>query len=168
LSYSVKIEEEWIRHLEIGCYKGSEQWPNYEVLPKTPWNYGLALDPAQIKQSVKVSVKDQLAEQPWTVAGAPVELRLKARRIPNWGLQDETAAELQNSPICTDGEPEEEIAMIPLGCARLRMSCLPVVEDGDESTPWAKAPERIAFEKRPKSMFDVLQEKVDDKVQKDV
>src|SRR5262249_15645309 len=37
LSFSLKIGERYAR------YGGKEQWPELEVYPTTPWNYGLAL-----------------------------------------------------------------------------------------------------------------------------
>jgi hypothetical protein len=70
--------------------------------------------------------------QPWTVESAPIELKAKARRIPSWKIgDDQTVEELLQSPVIS-GEPEEEITLIPMGCARLRMSCLPVAGDGPD------------------------------------
>jgi hypothetical protein len=170
LSYSIKIEEEWRKHLDIGHtpYKGTEEWPNWEVMPKTPWNYGLILDPDHVEDSVSVLEKgERIAEQPWTVDGAPIEIKVKAKKIRNWTLQDETAGELQNSPIRSE-EPVEEISMIPLGCARLRMSCLPLIGDGEDANDWESTPPTVDFEMRPKNRFDVKEAVVTDKKQKDV
>ncbi|CAG7613728.1 beta-L-arabinofuranosidase domain-containing protein [Paenibacillus allorhizosphaerae] len=169
LSYSIKIEEEWRKHLDIGHdpYRGTAEWPNWEVLPKTPWNYGLVLDRNNIEESVTVNEKERMEEQPWTVEGAPVEIKVKAKRIPNWTLQDETVDELQNSPIRSE-EPEEEISMIPLGCARLRMSCLPMIDDSEEANEWQKAAPHIEFAKRSKNRFDIIEPVVNDKKQEDV
>src|SRR5205807_2319963 len=38
LTYSLEIGEKYQR------YGGSDEWPEYEVVPTTPWNYGLAID----------------------------------------------------------------------------------------------------------------------------
>jgi hypothetical protein len=70
-------------------------------------------------------------------------------------MQDETVAELQESPVYSD-EKEEEITLIPMGCARLRMSCLPIVDNGPESRKWVTPPPHVPFEDRPKNRFDEL------------
>ena len=38
LTYSLQIKEEYKRH------GGTDEWPAWEILPTTPWNYGLVLD----------------------------------------------------------------------------------------------------------------------------
>lgn len=127
-SYSVKIGERWQR-----C-GGTDEWPEWEVFPTTPWNYGLILPEGSATKAFPVREK-KVPKQPWTPDAAPIEMRAKAKRIPNWKLQNETVAELQNSPI-RSGEPEEEILLIPLGCARLRMSCLPAIGAGTDARAW--------------------------------
>src|SRR6266568_5293251 len=50
LTFSLRIGENWTR------YGGTEPWPEWEVTPTTPWNYGLVLnehDPAKSFQIVK-------------------------------------------------------------------------------------------------------------------
>ncbi|MGI6544707.1 MAG: beta-L-arabinofuranosidase domain-containing protein [Limnochordia bacterium] len=154
LSYSVKIGEEWRKHLDIGnkTYEGTEEWPNWEVLPTTPWNYGLVLDIDNVEASTIVLERD-VTDQPWSVESAPIEIQVKAKRIPEWILQDETVAELQESPVYTDTE-EETITLIPLGCARLRMSCLPLVSDDPETSRWQTPPAHIPIKDRPTNRFD--------------
>lgn len=124
LSYSVKIGERWNR-----C-GGTDEWPEWEVIPTTAWNYGLA----DLKDFT-VTEKPVTASQPWKPENAPVEIRANAKRIPNWKLEKETVAELQASPV-RSSEPVETITLIPLGCARLRMSCLPVIGAGREAREW--------------------------------
>ena len=120
LSYSVRIEERWKR------YGTNQDWPEWEVFPDSPWNYGLLIDRDNPAKSLEVTVRDGVSEQPWTLKNAPVEIRANAKRIAEWGLENNTVQELQPSPVESD-EPEETITMIPLGCARLRMSCLPTI-----------------------------------------
>lgn len=131
LSYSVKIGERWKK-----C-GGTESWPDWEAWPTTPWNYGLVIDRNKPQASLKVIKKGVRSEQPWTVNESPIEIRAKVKRIPNWKLVNETADELQLSPIKSN-QSQETITMIPLGCARLRMSCLPTVEHGPQAKEWEK------------------------------
>jgi hypothetical protein len=133
LSYSVRIGERWNR-----C-GGTDEWPEWEVFPTTPWNYGLVLDKADARTAFRVSEKAQVSLQPWKLENAPVEIKVLAKRIPQWKLENETAAELQVSPVRSD-QPSEEITLIPLGCARLRMACLPVIGEGPDAREWQAAP----------------------------
>jgi hypothetical protein len=135
LSYSVRIEERWSR-----C-GGTDGWPEWEVAPTTPWNYGLVLDKADLQTAFSVSEKPEVALQPWTIEYAPIEIRAKAKRIPQWKLENHTVAELQVSPIRSN-QPTEEITLIPLGCARLRMSCLPIIGEGPDAQEWQEKPEQ--------------------------
>ena len=132
LSYSVRIEEEWKR-----C-GGTEEWPQWEVIPTTPWNYGLDIDRQNPTASLRVEEKGIKDKQPWTVESAPVEISADAKRIPEWGLEDETVQQLLPSPILSH-EKKERIRMIPLGCARLRMSCLPVIGNAPEAQRWHRS-----------------------------
>jgi hypothetical protein len=129
LSYSLRIGERWNR---VG---GNDAWPEWEVLPTTPWNYGLVLDEAHPEQAFEVTVKGPPAAQPWTVDAAPIEITARGRRIPGWRLENETVAELRSSPIRSDA-PTEPLTLIPLGCARLRIGCFPVIGASSDAREW--------------------------------
>jgi DUF1680 family protein len=129
LSYSVRIGERW---QQCG---GTPSWPEWEVLPTNPWNYGLIVDRERPADSLVVQEESSIAPQPWTVDAAPVTITARAKRIAAWGLVDETVAPLQASPIRSDS-PEETITLVPLGCARLRIACLPVIGDGADAREW--------------------------------
>ena len=144
LSYSVKIGEKWqIVSDDAGTYTHPEPhlFENYEVMPTTPWNYGLCMDSGDINSCVRIKeIKKGIADQPWTLENAPIVLYARARRISEWVIEDDMAAELQPSPVYTECEMEE-IELVPLGCARLRMSCLPLVTvDGEKGVKWISAP----------------------------
>jgi hypothetical protein len=128
LSYSVKIAERWRR-----C-GGTDAWPEWEVLPASAWNYGLVLD----GRPMEAKARGAVAEQPWTVEATPVEIRVQAKKILKWKLENETVGELQPGPV-RSSEPVETITLIPLGCARLRMSVLPVIGEGREARVWREA-----------------------------
>jgi hypothetical protein len=129
LSYSVAIEEEWRR-----C-GGDDAWPEWEVYPASAWNYGLVLDAEDTADALRVSRCRQIDGQPWTIENAPVEITARGRKIPGWKLENNTVQELRRGPIRSD-DPDEEVRLIPLGCARLRMSCLPLIGDGPGAREW--------------------------------
>ncbi|CAF4418098.1 unnamed protein product, partial [Rotaria magnacalcarata] len=82
LSFSLDINEEWNR---IG---GQYDWPEYEVLPKSYWNYGLILtnDHDLIIERQKKK-NDRL--NPFIRTNVPLQLEVRARRIPSWIADDQ-------------------------------------------------------------------------------
>jgi len=80
LVYSLKIGENW-KH--IGGVQPHADW---EVYPTTPWNYGLVIDPANPGKSIKV-VKKPVGLMPYSPEGAPVELKVTGRLVPEWRLE---------------------------------------------------------------------------------
>ena len=134
LTYSLKIGEKIVR---VG---GTDKWPAVEIHPTTPWNYGL-LDWSDRPDWFEVNVKPgPIAAQPFQFDAAPIELRGKAKKIPNW-KQDRLGlvGTLCESKIKSD-EPIETITLIPMGCARLRISSFPVIGTGPEAHEWIAQP----------------------------
>jgi hypothetical protein len=68
----------------------------------------------------------RLADQPFNVDSAPLELRAKAHMIPKWKMEDGLVGPISSlpSPVVTN-EPIETVTLVPMGCARLRISAFP-------------------------------------------
>jgi hypothetical protein len=84
------------------------------------------------------------SNQPFTLETAPIELKAKARKIPNWkedyvGLVDK----LQPSPV-KSSEPVETVTLVPMGAARLRIAAFPVIGDGPDAREWKLPPPPMA------------------------
>jgi hypothetical protein len=131
LSFSLKIGEKWTR------YGGTDNWPEYEVSPQSPWNYGLVLNSANPARSFQLVRKPgPIAANPFTQETAPIELRVKAKKIPGWQLdRTRLVAALQDSPIKSE-EPVETVTLIPMSAARLRITMFPVI-GGSDAKEWA-------------------------------
>jgi len=126
LTYSLKIGEKYVR------YGGTDKWPALEIYPTSDWNYGLVLDDTKPpERQFMVKRKEWPSdEQPFKVNAAPIELTVKAKKIRNWkkdhlGL----VGKIQPSPVKSE-EPTETVTLIPMGCARLRISAFPVIGTG--------------------------------------
>jgi hypothetical protein len=128
LTFALKIGEKWIR------YGNNDAWPEWEVYPATPWNYGLVFDEGDPASSFKVSKKaGPLVENPFTPDTVPFTIHANGKRIPQWtpdklGLLNK----LPPGPVKSE-EPVEKITLMPMGAARLRISSFPLISDSKSS-----------------------------------
>ncbi len=131
LSYSLAIGEKWQK------YGSNAKWPEWEVFPTSPWNYGLVLDAANPASSFTVErAKNVVPPNPFTPDTVPVALKAKARKIPAWQVdRNNQVGVLQKSPV-RSAEPIETVTLIPLGAARLRISSFPTIGDGPDANEW--------------------------------
>lgn len=134
ISYALAIGEKWEK---IG---GSDAWPEWQVLPTTPWNYGLVLDNPDLTRAVEVKPR-QWAQAPTNPLNRyDVELAVRAKRIPNWTADEDNAVNpLQEGPIKSD-QPVETVRLIPMGAARLRIASFPLIATGNGGNEWKKPP----------------------------
>ncbi|WP_329034710.1 glycoside hydrolase family 127 protein [Streptomyces sp. NBC_00178] len=129
LTYSLRIGESYER---IG---GTDRFPEYAVHATTPWNYGLVLDGTLPAYSLRRRSTGRAADgNPFTLGGTPLTMTARARRIPEWGADDEhVVAPLQESPAGST-QPVEDVTLVPMGAARLRITSFPTVSP--DAAPW--------------------------------
>ena len=123
LVYSLKICESWRKLRQFGP---AAYW---EVFPTTPWNYALVANADGLGGAASV-VENPILNQPFSAA-APVEIRIPARRLPEWQLVDDSAGPLPASPVASK-RPVETITLIPYGAAKLRVTVFPFVLPGKD------------------------------------
>jgi hypothetical protein len=105
------------------------KWRACEIFPGSPWNYGLQLDEQDPLSDFIVEISEFPADNyPFTHESVPIRLRTKvARQIPEWGLDRYGICDVLPDPDPqTLGDPEE-VTLIPMGAARLRISSFPVL-----------------------------------------
>lgn len=143
LFYSLRIDKDYksvkINYDNFG-YKGSVDW---EISPKSAWNYGLLIDSADISHGLKVS-ENPVTRFPFSDKGdmiwsadsgryirwnqdAPVVITARGMKIPEWTIKENSADVPPLSPVKPESEPEI-ISLVPYGCARLRITEFPVMD----------------------------------------
>jgi uncharacterized protein len=119
LVYSLAIGESWSRLKQTGPVT------DYEVFPTSPWNFGLRVDGANPAASFQVT-EAPVAHQPFERGTPPVSLQVKARRLPQWVISDDSAGPPPQSPVVAPGK-DQTVTLIPYGAARLRITSFPVL-----------------------------------------
>ena len=119
LIFSLAVGEDW-RKLKDHKFESAD----WEVHPTTPWNYALRLDPAAPEKAVVVEER-AIGKYPWNAEGAPVVMKVRASRVPQWTLVDGSAGPLPDSPVKT-ADAAETVTFLPYGAAKLRVTALPL------------------------------------------
>jgi hypothetical protein len=143
LYFSLRIDKEY-RSVKINYdnfgYKGSVDW---EIYPKSPWNYGIMIDKNDLTRGVELAENkvsaypfadkgdmiwsaDSVKYIPWN-KDAAVVITTRGMKIPEWTLKDNSADIPPLSPVRPEGTAEV-IQLVPFGCARLRITEFPVID----------------------------------------
>lgn len=122
LVYALKIEEDWRQVKDVEYF--GDFW---EVYPKSDWNYGLLEQAIKDPQKYFEVIKTGSSEPyPWNLSGAPLVLKTKAKKLPEWKLYKNMAGPLPHA-LSRSEEEETSITLVPYGCSTLRITQFPVV-----------------------------------------
>jgi hypothetical protein len=143
LCFSLRIDKEY-KSVRINydnfSYKGSVDW---EITPKSAWNYGLLLNKSNLIRGLKVT-ENPVSSYPFADKGdmiwsadsgkyvrwtddPPVIITARGIKIPEWIMKDNSADVPPVSPVKSVGDPEK-ITLVPYGSARLRITEFPVMD----------------------------------------
>jgi hypothetical protein len=161
LVYSLKIDEEWESQEQvaeaaavlIGCYDINSKYPGLvgrNAYPKSAWNYALDIDPDNVAKSVQISEGQWQDEHPFSRSAPPVTLRVPARQVAGWKLDESDEIVQQgdwdhpqamhtrkghfvltpqlptaSGPPVKLADATEMVTLVPYGCARLRLTIFP-------------------------------------------
>lgn len=143
LDFALPIQENWstlpLTDPDTNNYNAN--WPGYQVLPGSAWNYGLALNPTNMTNGIKVAYNPgPLPANPFIWTNSTISLTVPARLIPQWTADaDGLAAQLQPSPVIST-QPLQNITLVPMGAARLRITTFPTIGTGTNAHNWVPAP----------------------------
>ena len=134
LTLSLKIKEEYkkmdSRETAIGDSKWQEgadasAWPTYEIHPASPWNYAL-----EVNNRITIERKAWPADNnPFTLENVPLEFKTKGRIIPEWTIDEYGLCGVLPYENAKKSEQSDEITLIPMGAARLRITAFPCAEN---------------------------------------
>lgn len=94
---------------------------DYQLIPQTPWGYGFAGKDFEVLRS-------PVGEIPFSGTHPPVVVRAPLRRI-DWGYKFPFRSVCRKTPRSVAPlSPAARMELIPYGCARLRMTELPLLQ----------------------------------------
>ncbi|MBQ3150508.1 MAG: glycoside hydrolase family 127 protein [Clostridia bacterium] len=122
LVFSVPIEYETKMHeYEKDGVERKFPYCDYELIPVSDWDFAYCSDKLEVNQN---SVDDI----PFSSKNPPVTIKADVKKI-NWGFEDGYDCVCAKVPESTAPISEkEEILLYPYGCAKLRMTEIPIIE----------------------------------------
>ncbi len=134
LVYGLKIGEKWTQK-EITDNPTRYGKTYFEVLPNSDWNYGILDFPKdKIAEAFTVIKRNTKSAFPWSIENAPIEIKVKGKKLPFWSLYNDMAGPQPYSKSiygykATEQIPVSELTLIPYGCTTLRISEFPVISN---------------------------------------
>ncbi len=118
-SVPVAYEKKMSEYIKKGVER-KYPYCDYQFIPKTPWNYAFA------QTDVSVSY-GKVGDVPFSQENPPVTIKAKMQEI-NWGLKFPYRSIARKTPKSKDPISEVlEVELCPYGCARLRMTEMPLL-----------------------------------------
>ncbi|MDR0560522.1 MAG: glycoside hydrolase family 127 protein [Prevotellaceae bacterium] len=130
LTLSLEIKEKYVkldsRETAIGDSKWQEgadasAWATYEIYPESAWNYALDVNSPIVAERRKWNV----SENPFTADNTPLKFKAKGRTIPEWKIDEYGLCGVLPYENAVKSEQLDDITLIPMGAARLRISAFP-------------------------------------------
>ena len=118
LIFALRVGEDW---RAIGRSPPFQDW---EIHPTTAWNYAVAIDTEDPGASF-TRERQPIGRMPFSGEAPPIVLHGQGRLMPEWKMEGNSAGPVPTGATPND-MPLEPIELIPYGCARLRVTELPL------------------------------------------
>lgn len=103
-------------------HAGLAEW---EISPRSFWNRGLWIDDPAGIQSWPI-IRSPVGPVPFTASQAPVRVFGQGAQVREWLVVQGSAGQIPAGPVPTT-MPQQEISLVPYGCARIRVAEFPTV-----------------------------------------
>ena len=118
-SVPVKFEKNMLEYERDGVER-KFPYCDYELVPVSDWNYAYCSESLEIQRG-------KTSDIPFSSENPPVTVKAAVKKI-NWGLEDGYEHVCAKIPESREAVSEaEEILLYPYGCAKLRMTEIPVI-----------------------------------------
>lgn len=125
--YSLPIEESWTPIVEPKYT--TPEFPGWNALPTSAWNYGLLLKPGDLESQIKIQ-RLAVTDDPWN--NPPIALFVPAKKIEGWDLlANPDKPEQKFTPALPDlsvnkaSAAVETVTLVPYGSTKLRVTIFP-------------------------------------------
>ncbi len=134
LTLSLKIKEEYKKMDPTKTAIGDShwqktadpsQWPTTEIYPASPWNYALCTDAGFLNDIEVIKKPWPVDNFPFAQNSVPLEFKAKGVKIPSWTIDEFGLCGVLPNSKAERAKEVEEITLIPMGAARLRISAFP-------------------------------------------
>ena len=126
LVFTLKMNEQWKVKKEH-TFNGTD-FSEYEVFPANDWNYGLSIDTQAPEKYISIE-QGKMPENPFLPETTPVRLKLKAKKVADWGLAANGVHAAEPPINAKASGPEEDITLIPFGAQRIRVTYFPLISE---------------------------------------
>lgn len=133
LTLSLQINEHYVKRdsretaiHDSGWQESADasKWPSFDILPRSPWNYALATD-----APIEIERREWPADNnPFTHDGTPLIFKAKGRQVSSWIIDEYGLTGVLPDEWDARSEKVDEITLIPMGAARLRVSAFPTTK----------------------------------------
>ena len=118
-SVPVKFEKNMLEYERDGVER-KFPYCDYELIPVSDWNYAYSSESLEIQRG-------EISDVPFSSENPPVKIKAAVKKI-DWGYEDGYDTVCAKIPESREPISEaEEILLYPYGCAKLRMTEIPII-----------------------------------------
>ncbi len=124
LVFSLPLNAQWsqLKHY-------SEKSSDWQLQTETKWNYAVETGACDAK-----AAEHAVSGIPFNVKNPPVTLQIEGRELPQWSVDEHSAAPVPVSPVVSK-DPLQNLTLVPYGAAKLRITAFPFLRDKSQCAP---------------------------------